>query len=124
MLLWRKFSGMPHPLSVTRKKGVLAPPTSTVTKMNALSARLKHLPEKDTLHRAPVDLLQLAYDTAALVKGGNLQVTGAPVIAEVDRDEFQKVALNLMLNAVEATAGKQPVTVEVGGANTDRKSVV
>ena len=43
-------------------------------------------------------------------------MTGDPVIAEVDREELQKVALNLMLNAVEATAGKRPVTVEVGGA--------
>ncbi len=100
------------------QKDLLASLGNTVTKMNSLIARLKHLPEKDMLHRAPVDLLQLAYDTAALIKGGNLQVTGAPVIAEVDRDEFQKVALNLMLNAVEATAGKRPVAVEVGGANT------
>ena len=41
-------------------------------------------------------------------------MTGSPVIAEVDRDEFRKVALNLMLNAIESTAGKQPVTVVVG----------
>ena len=45
-------------------------------------------------------------------------MTGAPVIAEVDRDEFRKVALNLMLNAIESTAGKQPVTVEVGKKET------
>jgi signal transduction histidine kinase len=66
------------------------------------------------LQLTPVDLLQLAHETALLVKGGNILVTGAPVIAEVDRDEFRKVALNLMLNAIESTAGKQPVTVEVG----------
>ena len=78
-------------------------------------SRLKHLPEKDSLQRGPVDLLQLAHDTVALVNGGTFQVVGAPVIAEIDRDEFQKVALNLMLNAVEATRGKQPVMVEVGG---------
>jgi len=100
------------------QKDLLVSLGNTVTKMNALISRLKHLPEKNTLHRAPVDLLQLAHDTAALVKGENLQVTGTPVIAEVDRDEIQKVALNLMLNAVEATAGKRPVTVEVGGAKT------
>jgi putative PEP-CTERM system histidine kinase len=100
------------------QKDLLVSLGNTVTKMNALISRLKHLPEKNTLHRAPVDLLQLAYDTAALVKGENLQVTGTPVIAEVDREEFQKVALNLMLNAVEATTGKRPVTVEVGGAKT------
>lgn len=87
---------------------------NTVTKMNSLISRLKHLPEKVSLQRTPVDLLQLAHDTTLLVKGGNFLVTGAPVIAEVDRDEIQKVALNLMLNAIESTAGKKPVTVEVG----------
>ena len=73
---------------------------ATVTKMKVLISRLKKLPDKESLRRAPVDLLQLARDTSALVKGGRLNVIGVPVIAEVDRDEFQKVALNLMLNAV------------------------
>ncbi|HEX2770699.1 MAG TPA: XrtA/PEP-CTERM system histidine kinase PrsK [Geobacteraceae bacterium] len=91
---------------------------NTVTKMNSLISRLKHLPEKVSLQRTPVDLLQLAHDTTLLVKGGNFLVTGAPVIAEVDRDEIQKVALNLMLNAIESTAGKKPVTVEVGKEET------
>jgi len=87
---------------------------NTVTKMNNLISRLKHLPEKVSLQRTSVDLLQLAHDTTLLVKGGHFLVTGAPVIAEVDRDEIQKVALNLMLNAIESSAGNQPVTVEVG----------
>jgi putative PEP-CTERM system histidine kinase len=85
----------------------------TVEKMKYLIARLKDLPDKDSLHCAPVDLLELAHETAAMVSS-DLQVSGIPVIAEVDREEFQKVALNLMLNAVEATAGHKPVTVEVG----------
>ena len=61
------------------QKDLLVSLGNTVTKMNALISRLKHLPEKDTLHRTPVNLLQLAQDTAALVKGENLQVTGTPV---------------------------------------------
>lgn len=89
---------------------------NTVTKMQALISRLKNLPEKDALHRTPVDLLQLAQDTVALVSSGNFQVIGDPVTATVDREEFQKVALNLMLNAVEASAGKRSVQVEVGMA--------
>jgi len=96
------------------QKDLLVALGNSVTKMNSLISRLRYLPEKVSLQRAPVDLLQLAYDTALLVKGSNFLVTGAPVIAEVDRDEFQKVALNLMLNAIEATDGKHPVTVEVG----------
>jgi len=97
------------------QKELLISLRNTVIKMNSLISRLKHLPEKDSLQRCPVDLLQLAHDTVALVNGGTFQVSGAPVMAEIDRDEFQKVALNLMLNAVEATRGKRPVMVEVGG---------
>ncbi len=93
---------------------LLASLGTTVAKMNTLVARLKHLPETTTLRRAPVDLLQLAHETAALLGKGELLITGTTVIAEVDREELQKVALNLMLNAVEATAGNRPVTVEVG----------
>lgn len=100
------------------QKDLLDTIRNTVTKMNSLITRLKHLPEKVSLQRTPVDLLQLAHDTALLVKGGNFLVTGAPVIAEVDREEFRKVALNLMLNAIESTAGKQPVKVEVGKKET------
>lgn len=95
---------------------LLASLGTTVTKMHSLISRLKSLPEKDALQRTPVDLLQLARDTAALVNPGNFQVSGDPVTAAVDRDEFQKVALNLMINAVEASAGKWPVRVEVGMA--------
>ena len=87
----------------------------TVAKMNILITRLKHLPEKISLERTPVDLLKLAHETASLVLGGEIHVSGSPVIAEVDQNEFQKVALNLMINAAEASEGKSPVTVEVGG---------
>jgi len=88
--------------------------TATVTKMNDLILRLKYLPKKESQERTPVDLLQLVHDTAALFKGGELKVTGTPAVAEGNLRELQKVALNLMLNAVEASEGKQPVTVEVG----------
>lgn len=87
---------------------------NTVSKMNALILRLKQLPEKNSLQLTPVDLLQMARETAALVTGTTVDVTGVHVIAEADREELQKVALNLMLNAVEATQGSAPVRVEVG----------
>lgn len=86
----------------------------TVFRMQTLISRLRELPEKSGLQCSPVDLLQMAHETAALVKGSALQVTGTRVIADGDRDELQKVALNLMLNAVEATEGNRPVQVEVG----------
>lgn len=91
---------------------------NTLIQMRAIISRLKHLPEKSSLQLAPVDLLQMAHDTAALVNGKTLEVTGTTVIAEADREELQKVALNLMLNAVEATDGSTPVRVEVGEKET------
>ena len=87
---------------------------NTVTKMNDLISRLKNLPENMSLQKTPVDLLQLAQETAHLIKGGSFQVSGDSVIADIDREEMRKVALNLMLNAVESTEGNRPVSVEVG----------
>jgi putative PEP-CTERM system histidine kinase len=100
------------------QKDLLESLDSTVSKMNNLISRLKHLPEKLSLQLAPVDLLQLARETVTIVKKGDLQVSGEPVIAEVDREEIQKVALNLMLNAIEASEVGNPVTVEVGMAES------
>ncbi len=87
---------------------------NTVIKMRTIISRLQHLPEKSSLQLAPIDLLQMAHDTAAMITGRTLEVTGTSVVAEADREELQKVALNLMLNAVEATNGCKPVKVEVG----------
>lgn len=87
---------------------------NTVIKMRSIISRLKHLPEKNSLQLSSVNLLQMVQDTAAMVTGKTLEVTGTSVIAEADREELQKVTLNLMLNAVEATEGNAPVKVEVG----------
>jgi putative PEP-CTERM system histidine kinase len=100
------------------QRDMLASMEITVTRMKQLISRLRHLPAKNSLQRAPVDLLQMARETAAMVKGPELQVTGTPVMADVDREELQKVALNLMMNAVEATCGSKPVRVEVGERET------
>ena len=96
------------------QKDMLDSLNNTVTKMNELISRLKNLPEKMSLEKSQVDLLQLAQETACLIKGGSFQVSGDSVIADIDREEIQKVALNLMLNAIEATEGNSPVTVKVG----------
>ena len=85
-----------------------------VIKMNALTLRLKQLPGKSSLQLTRVDLLQMLRETAALVTGTALDVSGKHIMAEVDREELQKVALNLMLNAIEATDGNKTVKVEVG----------
>lgn len=100
------------------QQDMLASMEITVTRMKRLISQLRNLPAKNSLQRAPIDLLQMAHETAAMVKGPALQVTGTHVMADGDREELQKVALNLMMNAVEATNGTNPVKVEVGELET------
>jgi len=88
---------------------------NSVAKMKILIARLKELPANLALETGPADLLSLVSDTAALVPGEKIRVSGCAVNAQIDRGEVQKVALNLMLNALDATEGEGPVLVEVGG---------
>lgn len=94
---------------------LLASLNSTVSKMNRLILRLRRLPKGAPLQTGSVDLFKLASDTAALVGSEEVRVSGTSVTVMGDREELQKVALNLMLNALESTEGKLPVTVEVGG---------
>ena len=87
---------------------------STVNKMNALISRLNTIPDKKGMPREKVDLMQVVKDTAALVHRCEITIFGTSVHAVVDRQEVQKVLLNLILNAVDATDGEGPVSVEVG----------
>jgi hypothetical protein len=89
--------------------------SNTVNRMKVLISRLKNLPEKRSLELEGVNLRRLAADTAAMVPGNAaISVNGADTPAEVDREEIQKVVMNLLVNALEATDGKGPVAVEVG----------
>lgn len=89
--------------------------SNTVNRMKVLISRLKNLPEKRSLELEQVNLYLLAADTAAMVPGnGSVSVGGSDSMAEVDREEIQKVVMNLVVNALEATDGKGPVRVEVG----------
>jgi len=89
--------------------------SNTVNRMKVLISRLKNLPEKRSLELEQVNLYLLAADTAAMVPGnGSVSVGGSDSVAEVDREEIQKVVMNLVVNALEATDGKGPVRVEVG----------
>jgi putative PEP-CTERM system histidine kinase len=87
---------------------------NTVSKMNALISRLNTIPDQKKLPRKNTDLMQLIKETVALVKRCEVTIFGTSVTAPVDRQEIQKVFLNLILNAVEATDGQGPVSVEVG----------
>jgi len=89
--------------------------SNTVNRMKVLISRLKNLPEKRSLELEQVNLYLLAADTAAMVPGnGSVSVGGSDSVAEVDREEIQKVVMNLIVNALEATDGKGPVRVVVG----------
>ncbi|KIE42016.1 XrtA/PEP-CTERM system histidine kinase PrsK [Geobacter anodireducens] len=91
---------------------------NTVNRMKLLIARLRGLPEKQSLNREEVDLLLLAGESAGLAGGRDcVRVGGSAVCAHVDREEIQKVVMNLVVNALEATEGKGPVMVEVGCGN-------
>lgn len=92
--------------------------SNTVNRMKVLISRLKNLPEKRSLELEQADLRRLAADTASMVPGsGSISVSGVETPAEVDREEIQKVVMNLLVNALEATDGKGPVTVEVGAGS-------
>jgi putative PEP-CTERM system histidine kinase len=93
--------------------------SNTVNRMKVLISRLKNLPEKRSLELELVNLHRLAVDTAAMVPGnGVISVAGADTPAEADREEIQKVVMNLLVNALEATDGKGPVRVEVGAGSS------
>ena len=49
-----------------------------------------------------------------MVPGGNISLSGDRVVAPVDRDEMRKVALNLIVNAMDATSDGGTIAVEVG----------
>lgn len=97
---------------------------NTVSKMNTLISRLNTIPDKKGHPREQTDLLRLVRETVLLVRRCEITIVGAPVTVIVDRQEFQKVLLNLLLNAVEATEGKGPVSVEVGAKESAFVTVV
>lgn len=86
----------------------------TVGRMKGLISRLKNIKEKTTLKREMADLSRIVNDTVGLVTAGDVLVSSAPAYSEVDPEEIHKVVLNLVLNAIEATTGNEPVNVQVG----------
>lgn len=87
---------------------------STVTRMKGLIARLKKIGEKHSLRREPTDLRAISDRVTTQMGNGQVTVSGTPVVADVDPEEIEKVLLNLLLNAVEASGPKESVSLEVG----------
>lgn len=85
----------------------------TVTRMRGLMARLKKLEEKLELKPEAVDLLALAGTVTKQIGNRQIMVSGHEAVALADPEEISKVLLNLLLNAMEASAGAGDVAVHV-----------
>lgn len=86
---------------------------ASVGKMKSLVARLGNLEESRLQGVEFLDLRQVVEEGARLAGSDRVQVDGRSVAIQGDRGELQKVALNLILNALEAGQGGG-VRVEVG----------
>ncbi|WP_224981923.1 XrtA/PEP-CTERM system histidine kinase PrsK [Geomonas agri] len=86
---------------------------NTTRKMHHLIGRLRNLGESELLQKRPVDLLALTENCAGMV-GRTISVQGSQQVVLGDKEELQKVLLNLLLNAVEASGPEGPVAAEVG----------
>jgi len=87
---------------------------NTVSKMQSLIGRLKNLGEKKTLKLSIVDLFEVAKETAREIGGGRVEFSGGSEKVHADREEIQKVFMNLLINAIEASDPDEIVCVEVG----------
>ena len=87
---------------------------NTVGKMQKLIASLKGLGEKEIYSKHPVNLIILVQDTASLFTGSKIEVAGKDQTVRIDREEIQKVVMNLITNAVEASDPDQQIAIEVG----------
>jgi putative PEP-CTERM system histidine kinase len=103
-----------HLHNVDFQQDMLTSLRSTVGKMHKLIGRLKNLGEQDHINLQQVNLLELAKKTASLVIGSRTVISGEPVKIQADENEIQKVILNLIMNAFEASDSVQPVEIEVG----------
>lgn len=88
------------------QKDMLDSLSNIVGRMNVLIAQLTNIPGKGELKLKPVDLMELAKETAKLIPDARIEFEGGGVKARVDSEEIRKVTLNLFMNAMEAGGGK------------------
>jgi len=98
------------------QKDMLTSLGNTTEKMRVLIGRLKNLGDKHLLNLHPVDLLELVAKTAQMVADDRITVSGSTEKVVADDEEIQKVVMNLLLNAVEASDKEQPIHVETGNS--------
>ena len=76
----------------------------------------------DTMHPVSSELAPVVDDVLALLEaraqtsGVSLERTGAPVLAMIDPTRFREALINLVDNAIEASAPGQSVQVEISRA--------
>ncbi len=92
---------------------------ATLTKMKGLIQKLRGIPEKQALDKAPVDISSVAEETIEevrrVVPGREFFFKGRSLVCVADAEEIKKVLLNLLLNAVDAVGEGGKIEVEVGG---------
>ncbi|UZP67550.1 PEP-CTERM system histidine kinase PrsK [Desulfovibrio mangrovi] len=86
---------------------------NTVNNMMKLIRQLTEVPDRSSLSREPVELAALAESVAALVPQATVVVRGGPEEVLGDKEQLEKVILNLFTNAIEA-GGEPYIDVEVG----------
>jgi putative PEP-CTERM system histidine kinase len=96
------------------QKDMLETLDNSVQRMKGLIERLKNFEKKTRLELVSCELSTLVAATVAEVPKAGITVAGGPVNCLVDRSEVAKVVQNLLLNALDATAGNGPVHLEVG----------
>jgi putative PEP-CTERM system histidine kinase len=87
---------------------------NSVRRMKGLIERLRNFEKKTCLELARCDLSALVAETALEIPKKCITWEGAPTRCTIDRSEIAKVVQNLLLNALDATAGNGPVRLEVG----------
>jgi hypothetical protein len=87
---------------------------NSVRRMKGLIERLRNFEKKTCLELASCDLSALVAETALEIPKKCITWEGAPTRCTIDRSEIAKVVQNLLLNALDATAGNGPVRLEVG----------
>lgn len=90
---------------------------NTVSRMQTLIGRLKNLGEKELLNLQRIDILALLKNTAILLPDKQISISGTKEYAMVDAEEIQKVFLNLLLNAMEASSPDSPIVGTVGAVD-------
>jgi putative PEP-CTERM system histidine kinase len=87
--------------------------TVTVHKMKAFMSRLKKMEEKAELDPRVCDLKETIREGLQAIGGTQVTVQGDRATSRIDPVEIQKVAINLVLNAIES-GPEQSVRVETG----------